>query len=102
MSVNGDMDPVISFLQEQGLTGSQLVAAISAHPPVLCYDVEARLRPFFDYLRSIGVESPGAAVASRPSLLGLDVDNGLKKIVEYLQYTETPPDKIVEYITRSI
>ncbi len=43
-----------------------------------------------------------AAVVARPSLLGLDVDASLRKIVEYLQYTETPPDKIVEYLTRSI
>ena len=54
LSVDADLEPVVAFLREQGLSGRELVAALSAHPPVLCYDVEARLRPFFDYLRSIG------------------------------------------------
>jgi hypothetical protein len=48
------------------------------------------------------LQDVAAAVVARPSLLGLDVDASLRKIVEYLQYTETPPDKIVEYLTRSI
>jgi hypothetical protein len=43
-----------------------------------------------------------AAVVARPSLLGLDVDASLRKIVEYLTYNETPPEKIIEFLTRSI
>jgi hypothetical protein len=69
---------------------------------VLSYDVEQRLQPFWGYLSSIGVQNVAAAVAKRPSLLGLDVDANLRKIVDYLQYVETPPDKIVEYITTTI
>jgi hypothetical protein len=75
---------------------------ISQHPPVLCYDVSSRLKPFWEYLRSIGVENVAAAVMKRPSLLGLDVDNNLRKIVDYLIYVETPPDTIVQYISKSI
>ena len=58
---------------------------VSGHPPVLSYSVSDRLGPFWDYMTSIGVADVGAAVVSRPSLLGLDVDANLRKIVEYLQ-----------------
>jgi hypothetical protein len=58
--------------------------------------------PFWEYLTSIGVRDVGAAVAKRPSILGLSVDASLRKIVEYLQYVETPPDKIVDYICNTI
>lgn len=75
---------------------------ITAHPPVLSYSVQERLVPFWEYLTSIGVPNVAAAVARRPSILGLSVDTSLRKIVEYLQYIETPPDKIVEYICNTI
>ena len=78
------------------------VQVITQHPPVLCYDVASRLEPFWLYMRSIGVEDVAAAVMKRPSLLGLDVDNNLKKIVDYLIYVETPPETIVQYISKSI
>jgi hypothetical protein len=58
---------------------------ITAHPPVLSYNVPARLQPFWEYMMSIGVPDVAAAVAKRPSLLGLDVDANLRKIVDYLQ-----------------
>jgi hypothetical protein len=52
---------------------------------VLSYNVAARLQPFWEYMTSIGVPDVAAAVAKRPSLLGLDVDANLRKIVDYLQ-----------------
>jgi hypothetical protein len=52
---------------------------------VLSYNVPARLQPFWEYMTSIGVPDVAAAVAKRPSLLGLDVDANLRKIVDYLQ-----------------
>jgi hypothetical protein len=58
---------------------------ITAHPPVLSYSVPARLQPFWEYMGSIGVPNVAAAVTKRPSLLGLDVDANLRKIVDYLQ-----------------
>lgn len=75
---------------------------ISTHPPVLSYSVEGRLVPFWDYLTQIGVTDVAAAVIKRPSLLGLSVDANLRKIVDYLESIETPPEKIVQYICTSI
>jgi hypothetical protein len=96
------MLPVVEFLRSQGLENTQVVQVIAAHPPVLCYSVSERLAPFWEYLTSIGVEDVAAAVVQRPSLLGLDVDQNLRKIVDYLLYVETPSDKIVAIITKSI
>ncbi|PNW72907.1 hypothetical protein CHLRE_14g611200v5 [Chlamydomonas reinhardtii] len=102
LDVDADMKPVIDFLLEKGVSVGDVVKIVSGHPPVLSYSVSDRLGPFWDYMTSIGVADVGAAVVSRPSLLGLDVDANLRKIVEYLQYTETPPETIVQYICKSI
>ena len=79
-----------------------LLQVISAHPPVLCYSVTERLAPFWDYLSSVGVKDVAAVVVKRPSLLGLDVENNLKKIVDYLKYVDTPIEQIVKYLETSI
>lgn len=79
-----------------------LVQVVSGHPPVLSYSVEGRLRPFWDYLTELGVKDVAAAVVSRPTLLGLDVDANLRKIVGYLQSVDTPPETIVQYLVKSI
>lgn len=42
------------------------------------------------------------AVIARPSLLGLDVNKNLEKIIDYLKYIETPPEQIVKYLLQSI
>jgi hypothetical protein len=75
---------------------------ISAHPAVLCYSVPDRLAPFWEYLASIGVPNVAAAVVQRPSLLGLEADANLRKIVDYLTYVGTDADTIVKYIVKSI
>lgn len=57
---------------------------------MLCYSPEERLKPFFDYLASIkiGVDR----VVKRPSLLGLEVNANLRRIVEYLREVEGKTD----------
>lgn len=72
------------------------------HPPVLSYNVEARLKPLVSYLESIGVENPMKALAHRPSLFGLEVGANLKKIVDYLQANDYSREQIVEMLESSI
>ncbi|KXZ51865.1 hypothetical protein GPECTOR_11g301 [Gonium pectorale] len=102
LDVDADMKPVVDFLLAKGMSVGDVTKVISGHPPVLSYSVSDRLEPFWSYLASIGVPDVGAAVVSRPSLLGLDVNANLRKIVEYLQYTETPTETIVKYVTETI
>lgn len=75
---------------------------IKLHPPVLSYNVEARLKPLLSYLDSIGMENPMNVLADRPSLFGLDVDKNLKKIVDYLQNNDFSQEQIVEMLADSI
>jgi hypothetical protein len=80
-----------------------LLQMITDHPPLLSYSVEERLRPFWDYLqREAGIPDVAAVVARRPSLLGLDVDNNLRRMVGYLQSVDTPPETIAKYLESSL
>ena len=42
------------------------------------------------------------SIIARPSLLGLEVDKNMEKIIDYLVYIETPPEQIVKYVLQSI
>ena len=72
------------------------------HPPVLCYSPQQRIRPFFDYLKSLGIASPAATIQQRPSLLGLDGEKSLHQIVDYLQQNEYTPEQIEHLLCTSI
>ena len=62
------------------------VQIITDHPPVLCYNAEERIYPFFEFLKSVGI--PPEKMAKRPTLIGLEVNKGLRRIVDYLQEVE--------------
>jgi len=79
-----------------------LLQIISAHPPVLCYSVPERLEPFWSYLTELGVPDVKVTVLRQPSLLGLEVDGNLRKMVEYLASVDTPPETIVKYLVTSL
>lgn len=96
------MKPVVEFLRSRGVSDADVVKLIVGHPPLLSYNVPARLQPFWEYLAAVGCKDVAGVIAKRPSLLGLDVNDNLKKIVEYLQSTGTAPELIVEYIEKSI
>ncbi|PNH11459.1 hypothetical protein TSOC_001684 [Tetrabaena socialis] len=102
LDVDADIKPVVDFLLARGVSVGDVAKTISGHPPVLSYSVPDRLEPFWDYLASLGITNVSAAIIARPSLLGLDVDANLRKIVEYLKYTETPPELIIKYVAESI
>ena len=55
-----------------------------------------------EYLASLGIEDVGSVIARRPNLLGLDVDQNLRKIVDYLKYVETPTETIMKYLVESL
>ncbi|CAL8469544.1 g9085 [Coccomyxa elongata] len=83
LDVEQDMKPVVDCLRSCGLEQAQIVKVISDHPAVLCYSPDERIKPFFEYLASIGIGPE--KIARRPSLLGLEVNASLRRIVNYLQ-----------------
>eukprot|EP00798_Chlamydomonas_sp_ICE-L_P030417 gene30417-35422_t len=80
LGVETDLRPIVSFLEAKGVTTSEIVQLISGHPPVLSYSID-RLEDMWEYLNSLGVTNVQGCVTSRPSILGLDVNQNLKKIV---------------------
>ena len=76
---------------------------IIQHPPILCYRVDSHLRPIVDYLTGeVAVGDVRAVLIGRPSILGLDVDLSLRKIVGWLKDNEYAQEDIVKYLTTSI
>lgn len=96
------MKPVVEFLLEKGISVGDVKKCISAHPPILCYSVEERLKPLIEYLEGNGVKNVAQVLVNRPSLFGLDVDNNLRKMVDYLKYVETPTETILKYIEETL
>lgn len=66
LTVENDLQPVTSFLRQQGLTDKQICDVVSGHPPVLCYSDTARLQPLFDFLESAGIDSVSSVRSLRP------------------------------------
>eukprot|EP01023_Acetabularia_acetabulum_P030756 TRINITY_DN2895_c0_g1_i1.p2 TRINITY_DN2895_c0_g1~~TRINITY_DN2895_c0_g1_i1.p2 ORF type:complete len:213 (+),score=25.39 TRINITY_DN2895_c0_g1_i1:173-811(+) len=102
LTVQEDMIPVLSYLQEIGLQPSQIAKVIRKHPPVLSYSVSDRIKPFFEYLNELGVENPATTVMERPSILGLNVDENLRRIVEYLQENDYSTEDIIYYVENTL
>ena len=114
------MKPVVSYLQELGIEDKQIVRVgtdyscyakqrvmielqmISKMPCLLAYSLNERIRPVLEYLSDVGIQNPEQVIAQRPSLLGLDVDQNLKKIVGYLKANDYSMDQIVEWLETSI
>ncbi|KAK9794635.1 hypothetical protein WJX73_004363 [Symbiochloris irregularis] len=102
LTVEGDIQPVLNYLASLGLTKRQIIKVISAHPPVLCYSPEQRLKPFFDILRNAGIPDPVKTMVQRPSMLGIEPDQGLRRIIGYLRESGQSPDAIAELLATSI
>ena len=79
-----------------------MVQVITAYPAVLCYSPEQRLRPFFDYLKSLGIENPDRTVMQRPSLLGLTADKNLRQMIDYLQQNNYSIEQIEQLLATSL
>jgi hypothetical protein len=79
--------------------GAQVVGK---HPNVLAYSVAARLRPAIEYLQEIGVTDIAAVITERPSLLGLDPEQQLRRVVDYFKANGYSQEEIIELVSKSI
>ena len=75
---------------------------ISAHPPILCYNVADHLEPLLASLKEAGLQDPVQAIARRPSLLALKPDGSLARIIGYLQDTGKTQEEVAELLERSL
>ena len=60
---------------------------VARQPRVLMYDVEKKMKPTVEYLKSIGIKKKdiGKVVAKLPAILGYDVESNLKPKYEFLK-----------------
>jgi len=98
------IDAVVAWMRSAGVPKASIPMVLTAYPPVLAFDVQERLEPLATYMAELGVDGEGlaAAIARRPSLLGLSVSKNIRLMVDYLRSVETPQDKILEYLLRSL
>jgi len=98
------IDAVVAWMRSAGVPPASIPAVLTAYPAVLAFDVEGRLEPLARYMAELGVngEQLANAIARRPSLLGLSVTKNLRLMVEYLKSTETPQEKILEYLLTTL
>jgi hypothetical protein len=91
-------------MRAAGIPPASIPVVITAHPPVLAYSVEERLMPLSNYLSELGVsgEALAAALARRPSLLGLDVDANLRRMVDWMLSTGVSKEQVVENVLRTL
>ena len=77
---------------------------VCAHPPVLAYSVENRLDHLFEYLSELGLDSNEVVenLTRRPNLLGLDPDQNMRKMVDYLMSTGNTQEESLEYLLRTL
>ena len=98
------IDAVVAWMRSAGVPPASIPAVLTAYPAVLAFDVEGRLAPLASYMAELGVngEQLANAIARRPSLLGLSVTKNLRLMVEYLKSTDTPQEKILEYLLTTL
>tara|TARA_B100000405_G_scaffold241405_1_gene174943 strand:- start:4508 stop:5164 length:657 start_codon:yes stop_codon:yes gene_type:complete len=98
------MAAVVDFLKEKGVEESDVGSLVCAHPPVLAYSVERRIAPLFAYLDELGMDADRAVAAlrKRPNLLGLDPDNNMRRMVDYLQSTGKTQEEALDLLLTSL
>jgi hypothetical protein len=75
---------------------------VGAHPNVLAYSVPTRLQPAIEYLQEIGVTDIATVIKERPSLLGLDPEEQLKRGVGYFKANDYTQEQIIELVSKNI
>lgn len=102
LTIEADIRPVLEFFASQGLSQKQIVKIVAGHPPVLCYSPDHRLQPFMQALTTAGIPDPLKTITQRPTILGLEPDQGLQRIIEYLHETGHTPEHIAELLATTI
>ena len=99
-----EMAQVVDFLEARGVSKDDVGALGAKHPPVLAYDVETRLEPLFEYLGELGLDTDGvvANLTRRPNLLGLDPDQNMRRMVDYLVANGSTQEQALEYLLKTL
>ena len=71
---------------------------------MLAYSVERRLAPLFAYLGELGMDTDQVVenLTRRPNLLGLDPDQNMRRMVDYLMSNGSSQDEALEYLLKTL
>jgi mTERF len=97
-------EATVGFLRELGCSAEAIPSLVAAHPPLLAYNVESRLRPLADYLLSeLNIDGSRfvEALCARPSLLALTASKQ-RQMIEYLKSTGTEMGELQKYVLESL
>mmetsp|Transcript_23839 Transcript_23839/g.59116 ORF Transcript_23839/g.59116 Transcript_23839/m.59116 type:complete len:225 (-) Transcript_23839:53-727(-) len=99
-----EMAEVVEFLEDQGVAFAGIGRLVCAHPPVLAYSVDRRLAPLFAYLAELGLETEAvvANLTRRPNLLGLDPDQNMRKMVDYLMSAGNTQEEALTFLLKTL
>ena len=99
-----EMSVVVAFLESKGVSAADVGKLVNAHPATLAYSVEGRLRPLFEYLGELGLDADAvvAAVSRRPNMLGLDPNENMRKMVDYLVSNGETQEQALEYLLKTL
>lgn len=100
-----EMCEVVDFLKLRGVDEKGVGALVIRHPAVLSYSVKERLEPLFEYMEAQFDRNAAMFVEDierRPSLLGLDADENVRKMVDYLLASGKTKEEVMEYLLRSL
>lgn len=100
-----EMRGVVEFLVERGVEANAVGSLVIRHPAVLAYNVDNRLKPLFAYMEEQfdrNAELFVEDVERRPSLLGLDANENVRKMVDYLLSNGNSKEEVVEYLLKSL
>ena len=93
----------VAFLRELGCSAEAIPSLVTAHPPLLAYSVETRLRPLAAYLKELGIDGPRFVdgLVARPSLLALTASKQ-KQMVDYLISTGMETEEVQKYVLETL
>ena len=106
LTIDGHLRPLVEYFTCDDSDGEEARDRIrhifTSYPPVLVYDIDERVKPVVEFLKSLGCDDPITVIAERPSLLGLDATSSLPRIVDYLRRNDYSEDQILEMIAKTI
>lgn len=74
----------VAFLHEAGLSSADVGFVISRFPHVVSFNVEDKLIPTLEFLKSIGVKDVASFLRRSPQVLGFSVEGNIKPTIRFL------------------
>ncbi|MCO5550631.1 hypothetical protein L7F22_004120 [Adiantum nelumboides] len=92
------IEATMTFLHAAGLSSADVGTIISRFPHIVSFNVEEKLEPTLEFLKSIGVRDVALFLKKSPQVLGYSVEGNIRPTVRFLielGYSQTEVTKII-------